>query len=141
MTDADFDQLMSICAEFSEKCNNIFQKMRETVSSDEEAFRVACAEAAELGADLRIDEDDDTNWENSVDDELEYASVIRTYTVTLGGEEVATWNATYVGFYGCMGAGWWTECLESEVEDGVSEVCEAFGLDINTPDIPEPRRK
>lgn len=66
------------------------------------------------------------------------SSVDQHCVLTLGPEVVAKWKASYAGYYGGMGAGWWIEEYDNTRPSGISELLETAEIEEETPDLPAP---
>lgn len=125
----------------------VFSRLVEAQSDlDDDAF-AECREVLEAsGQQLRVEIDDELEWEKSVSDDYEECPlVVQTFTVLLGeeiiyegvrmfGSELV--DSTHTG----AGGRWEAIQVDGGDEDSVCSALEELGLEIEWPDVPAWRK-
>jgi len=126
------------------RLKDIFGELVEAYENgDEQAIDLLTKQIKNSGKSLRLQVDDDLQWEESqVKGYEECPMVVQSITVFLGEEavcEVERWfgsemiDPTHTG----LGGRWETICVDEGSHKGLIELLEDFGHCIDVPDVPE----
>lgn len=118
----------------------LFRKMLKAIEDmdEDEALRLYSSAKA-VGLSFSIKTKETTSWEEL--DDVNYATVTQRSQLFLGDVQVAKWKGDYFGTYGCMGTGWWIDCIEGDgIDPDLDELMGLCGIYPEAPAVPEPVR-
>jgi hypothetical protein len=126
-TQNEDDPMMALFAALRSACQSddaaLIEKLRSRLTGDGISVTLR-----ELSSSVEFD---DSNG-------LPEAAFKRQVGLYFGEVRVFEWEEEYSGFYGCMGTGWWQDCVDTNLEEDVEQVVDALEIEIPQAHVPEP---
>ncbi len=127
----------------TENLKNTFDELVKAYDYDFDAKELLAKKIKDSGKSLRVVINDELEWEASnVEGYEEYPTVVQSITVFLDEDkvcEVERWfgiekvDSTHTG----LGGRWQTIRVDEGGHEGLIELLEDFGHDVDEPDVPE----
>jgi hypothetical protein len=108
-----------------------------TTEGDEVAIRKRIKSLFEEGLAVKVESEEESEFHE--DGNQSYTETTQTSKLLFNGEVVYEWWASYSGFWGSGGTGWWINEDDTDLEQDVEQLLEYLEVEVRRPDVPQPR--
>ena len=118
--------------------HDIYEELLELVSDgDEETIKERVKTLLDSGLVVKVESEDESEFYE--DGNQSYTDTTQTNKLLFNGEVVYEWFASYNGFWGGGGTGWWVNEDDTDLDPDVGQLLEYLEIDVRRPDVPQPR--
>jgi len=118
--------------------HGIYKDLLELASEgDEVAIRQRIKSLLEEGLAVKVESEDQSEFHE--DGNQSYTETTQTNKLLFNGELVYEWWASYSGFWGSGGTGWWINEDDTDLDQDVEQLLEHLEVEVRRPDVPQPR--
>jgi hypothetical protein len=119
------------------KMHQIYEELLKLVSEGkEQKIKKKLKTLIDDGLLVRVDSDDESEFYE--DGNPAYTVTTQTNKLVFDNEIVYEWWASYNGFWGGGGTGWWINEEDSNLDAVHADLLEYLDIGIKTPDVPRP---
>lgn len=117
--------------------HDIYEELLELVTDgDEEKIKDRVKTLLDSGLVVKVESEDESEFYE--DGNQSYTDTTQTNKLLFNGEVVYEWFASYNGFWGSGGTGWWVNEDDTDLDPDVGQLLEYLEIDVRRPDVPQP---
>ena len=117
--------------------HDIYEELLELVNDgDEEKIKDRVKTLLDSGLVVKVESEDESEFYE--DGNQSYTDTTQTNKLLFNGEVVYEWFASYNGFWGSGGTGWWVNEDDTDLDPDVGQLLEYLEIDVRRPDVPQP---
>lgn len=117
--------------------HDIYEDLLELVADgDERSITDRVKTLLESGLVVKVESEDESEFYE--DGDPAYTVTTQTNKLLFNGEVVYEWWASYSGFWGGGGTGWWINDDDTDLDPDVGQLLEYLEIDVRRPDVPQP---